>query len=77
LDHLGIFKIPPVSGHPKNVILLTCDLEGVLPPVAKLSYEQALFFFLNGYTAKLNNKGIEPKSEFSSCYNGDSSILHP
>jgi len=52
-------------------------MEGVLPPVAKLSYEQALFFYLNGYTTRMNNQEIDPKSGFATCYSGDSSILHP
>ena len=59
-----MFKVPAIGEHPKNVILLACDTEGVLPPIAKLSYEQALFFYLNGYTTKLNNKEIDPKSAF-------------
>jgi len=72
-----MFKTPPIGNHPKNVILLTCDLEGVLPPIAKLNHQQALFFYLNGYTAKLNNKEIDPQSKFEVCYTGDSLILHP
>jgi phosphoenolpyruvate carboxykinase (ATP) len=56
LEHLKLFKVPPINGHPKNVVLLTCDMEGVLPPVAKLSHEQALFFYLNGYTTRMNKK---------------------
>ena len=72
-----MFKNPPIGNHPKNVILLTCDMEGVLPPISKLNYEQALFFYLNGYTTKLNNKEIDPKSTFETCYCGDSLMLHP
>jgi phosphoenolpyruvate carboxykinase (ATP) len=77
IEHLSIFKNPPIGKHPKNVILLTCDMEGVLPLISKLNYEQALFFYLNGYTTKLNNKEIDPKSSFETCYFGDSLMLHP
>jgi phosphoenolpyruvate carboxykinase (ATP) len=66
-------KIPSVAGHPKNVVFLSADAFGVLPPVSKLSPEQAMYYFLNGYTSKLagTEAGVkEPQPNFSPCFGG-------
>src|ERR1700758_4755171 len=64
--------IPGVGGHPKHVLFLAADAFGVLPPIAKLSPEQAMYHFLSGYTAKLAGTeaglGSEPVPEFSTCF---------
>lgn len=63
--------VPSVGGHPKNIIFLTCDAFGVLPPIAKLTADQAMFHFLSGYTAKVagTEKGVtEPGATFSACF---------
>jgi len=65
--------IPSMGGHPKNVIFLTADAFGVLPPVSKLSPEQAMYYFINGYTSKLagTEAGVtEPQPSFSPCFGG-------
>ena len=64
--------IPGVGGHPRNVMFLTADAFGVLPPIARLTPEQAMYHFLSGYTAKLAGTeagmGREPVPEFSACF---------
>ncbi|MHC5023047.1 MAG: phosphoenolpyruvate carboxykinase (ATP) [Planctomycetota bacterium] len=65
--------IPSVGLHPKNVIFLAADAFGVLPPVSKLSREQAMYYFINGYTSKLagTEAGVtEPQPNFSPCFGG-------
>jgi len=73
VEHIPNAMIPSVGGHPKNVIFLTADAFGVLPPVSKLTKEQAMYFFINGYTSKLagTEAGItEPVPNFSPCFGG-------
>ena len=80
-----IEQIPNASpegrgGHPANIIFLTCDAFGVLPPVARLTKAQAMYHFINGYTAKVagTEKGVtEPSPTFSPCYGGPFMPLHP
>jgi phosphoenolpyruvate carboxykinase (ATP) len=71
---------PSMTGHPEKIIFLTCDAYGVLPPVAKLSPEQAMYHFISGYTAKVagTERGItEPTATFSPCFGGPFLTLHP
>jgi phosphoenolpyruvate carboxykinase (ATP) len=68
------------GGHPRNIVFLTADAFGVLPPVAKLSREQAMYYFLSGYTAKVagTERGVtEPQATFSSCFGGVFLVWHP
>ncbi|MDE2571899.1 MAG: phosphoenolpyruvate carboxykinase (ATP) [bacterium] len=70
-----------VGGHPKNVILLTADAFGVLPPIARLSRAQAMYHFLSGFTSKLagTEKGLgkEPEATFSTCFGAPFMVHHP
>ena len=71
---------PSISGHPKQIIFLTCDAYGVLPPVSKLNSQQAMYHFISGYTAKVagTERGItEPVATFSPCFGGPFLTLHP
>jgi len=73
-------KIPCLGPHPSNIIMLTCDAFGVLPPVAKLSPEQAMYHFISGYTAKIagTEEGVtEPQATFSSCFGAPFLVWHP
>jgi len=72
--------IPGVAGHPSNVVFLTADAFGVMPPLAKLTPDQAMFHFLSGYTAKLagTERGVtEPKAAFSACFGAPFLPLQP
>jgi phosphoenolpyruvate carboxykinase (ATP) len=70
-----------VKSHPKNVIFLTCDASGVLPPIARLNPEQAQYHFISGYTSKIAGTeiglGIEPQITFSACFGAPFMVRHP
>ena len=71
LDFIHNAVVPSVGDHPRNVVFLTCDAFGVLPPIAKLTPEQAMYHFLSGYTAKVagTERDIrEPSATFSACF---------
>ena len=68
------------GGHPKNIVLLTADAFGVLPPIARLTPEQAMYYFLSGYTAKVagTERGVtEPQATFSACFGAVFLVWHP
>jgi phosphoenolpyruvate carboxykinase (ATP) len=68
------------GGHPKNIVFLTADAYGVLPPLAKLTRDQAMYYFLSGYTAKVagTERGVkEPQATFSSCFGAVFLVWHP
>ncbi len=73
--------IPSFGGHPKHIVFLTADAFGVLPPIARLNEEQAMYHFLSGYTAKVagteRGLGKEPKATFSACFGEPFLTRHP
>jgi len=80
LSFLSNIKTPPVGGHPKTILFLTADANGVLPPVARLSRNQAMLWFLMGYTSKLAGTEtgvVEPKSTFSRFFGAPFMPLNP
>lgn len=71
LEFIDNVQIPAVTGHPKNIVFLTCDAFSVLPPISKLTPEQAMYHFYSGYTSKVagTEQGIkEPTPTFSACF---------
>jgi phosphoenolpyruvate carboxykinase (ATP) len=80
IEYIPNARIPCVSGHPRHVIFLTCDAFGVLPPVSRLTPEQAEYHFVSGYTAKVagTEMGVkEPSATFSPCFGGPFLVWHP
>ncbi len=80
IEHIPNSKIPCIGGHPKNIILLTCDAYGVLPPVSKLTPAQTMYHFISGYTAKVAGTEVgvtEPQVTFSACFGAAFMVWHP
>ncbi len=80
LDHIPGVEPTSRGGHPRRLLFLTCDAFGVLPPLARLTPEQAMYHFLSGYTAKVagTEKGVtEPEATFSTCFAAPFLPLHP
>lgn len=71
IEHIENAMLPSVGGHPRNIIFLTCDAFGVIPPISRLTTDQAMYHFLSGYTAKVagTEAGVtEPEATFSACF---------
>jgi phosphoenolpyruvate carboxykinase (ATP) len=80
LTHLPNIVPSKMTGHPRNIIMLTADAFGVLPPIAKLTPDQAMYHFISGYTAKVagTEKGVtEPTATFSACFGAPFMMRHP
>ena len=80
LNHIENREKSNTAPHPKNIIFLTCDAFGVIPPVSILSHEQAMYHFISGYTAKVagTERGVtEPTATFSACFGAAFMPLHP
>ncbi|MZG53783.1 MAG: phosphoenolpyruvate carboxykinase [Nitrospinae bacterium] len=81
ISHINNAVLEGMGKHPDNVVMLTCDAYGVMPPVSKLTPEQAMYHFISGYTAKVagTEKGMsrEPTAIFSTCFGAPFMSLHP
>lgn len=81
ITHIPNIVPDGVAGHPRNIIMLTCDAFGVMPPISKLTPEQARYHFLSGYTAKVagteRGAGSSPKATFSACFGAPFMALPP
>jgi phosphoenolpyruvate carboxykinase (ATP) len=80
IEHIDNIMVPSLGGIPKNIFFLTADAFGVLPPISKLTSEQAMYHFISGYTAKVagTEAGIdEPQTAFSACFGSPFLPLHP
>ena len=80
MNFIDNVKIPCIGNHPRNIIFLVCDAFGVLPPVSKLTPEQAMYYYMSGYTAKVagTETGVtEPQPTFSACFGAPFLVWHP
>lgn len=80
IEYIQNAKIPCVGPHPSNIILLTADAFGVLPPVSRLTPEQAMYHYISGYTAKIAGTEVgvtEPTATFSACFGAAFLVWHP
>ena len=81
IDYVPNYVLSGRAGHPRHIFLLTADAFGVMPPLARLTQEQAIYYFLSGYTSKLSGTekdlGIEPQATFSTCFGAPFLPLHP
>ncbi len=81
ISHIPNVLRESMAGHPDNIIMLTADAFGVMPPIAKLTPEQAMYHFISGYTSKLAGTeaglGAEPQATFSACFGAPFMVLHP
>ena len=81
IEYIPNALIPCVTpNHPSNIVLLTCDARGVIPPISKLTNEQVMYHFISGYTSKMagTEEGVtEPEATFSSCFGQPFLVLHP
>jgi len=81
LDFINNAIPDKMTGHPQNIIFLTCDASGVMPPIARLSADQALYHFISGYTAKVGGTeiglGEEPEITFSACFGAPFMVHRP
>jgi phosphoenolpyruvate carboxykinase (ATP) len=80
IEFIQSARIPCVADHPSDIIFLTCDAFGVMPPVSTLTPEQAMYHFISGYTAKVAGTEVgvtEPQATFSPCFGGPFLVWHP
>jgi phosphoenolpyruvate carboxykinase (ATP) len=81
LDQIKNAVPEKLAGHPRNIIFLTCDASGVMPPIARLTPDQAIYQFISGYTSKIAGTEVglrdEPEITFSPCFGGPFMVLHP
>ena len=81
IDYIDNYLPGMMGGHPKNVVFLTCDASGVMPPISRLTPDQAIYHFISGYTSKIAGTevglGIEPVITFSTCFGGPFMVHRP
>lgn len=80
LSHIRNARKESMGGHPRNIVMLTADAFGVLPPISRMTPEQAMYHFISGYTAKVagTEAGVtEPTATFSACFGAPFMVLHP
>ena len=80
IEYIENSLVPCLGGHPDNILFLTCDAFGVLPPVSQLTSEQAMYHFISGYTAKVAGTEVgvtEPEATFSAGFGAAFMVWHP